>query len=628
MALPTPRIELIVERGALPEGGGTVRALLTAYVDFPPFDRDRDPLSVALVIDRSGSMSGEPLHYAKRAAITAVTALVDGDRVAVVTYDSEVRAIVPSTAVTADRSAIVRAIEHVDSGGNTALHAGWVEGCTQVLTAPVASGLGRVVLLSDGQANAGITDPAQIADDVHRLTADGVTTSAIGLGRSFNENLMRAIADAGAGRYAFVETPDQLEEFFAMELAGLSALRGRAPTFTLLGDGIRITAAVGAARIASDDPRTLHLPNLTAGLRGMWLLTLELAPGARLTGFRYAWHDLFTQTADEVVASLALPLLPDLDLAQAPMHPEVAVRIRSEELSAGLAAIEEMVDRMRLVDAGVALADLQRSVAAWPEGPERDAQQADLERMADAIRSRDERLSRKRLHKGRYDHESGFRDDHFRAMTERERRWKESRLARMAHEAAPASTFTLLRSDGTTVRVDVVVGDITDEQVDAIVNPSNRGLFGTGGVDGAVHRRGGPELTAACRAIGGIQYGEAVVTPGFRLPAARVIHTTTPPFKGGGMHELATLETAYAASFDLAQRLRLRSLALPAIGTGDFGYPPEEATQVAVRVALRAILQPSALEGVRFVLRNDALADTYRRTLAHAVPQAASGGAS
>jgi Ca-activated chloride channel homolog len=97
-----------------------------------------------------------------------------------------------------------------------------------VLTAPVASGLGRVVLLSDGQANVGIVDPAAIAEDVARVTADGVTTSTIGLGRHFDERMMRHLADAGHGSYTFVESPDGLEGLFETELAGISALRGRA----------------------------------------------------------------------------------------------------------------------------------------------------------------------------------------------------------------------------------------------------------------------------------------------------------------------------------------------------------------------------------------------------------------
>ena len=296
MTLPTPRIDLRPERGALPAGGGTVRALVDLAVDFPPSEREREPLSLALIIDRSGSMSGAPLQHAKQAAVAAVTALRDGDRVAVVGYDQQVGLVVPSTPVGEDRGAIAQAIAAVRAGGTTALHAGWVEGCTQVLTAPVASGLGRVVLLSDGLANVGVTDPAAIAEDVARVTADGVTTSTIGLGRQFDEGLMRHVADAGGGSFTFVESPEQLDGLFETELAGLSALRGRRVTLELRGRGVRFVSASGGARLAGGGPAgtTLELPDLIAGLPREFLVTLEVEPGAAIDGLRLSWHDTFT----------------------------------------------------------------------------------------------------------------------------------------------------------------------------------------------------------------------------------------------------------------------------------------------------------------------------------------------
>ena len=628
MQLPTPRIDLTPERGALPAGGGTVRALLRMAVDFPPSERERDPLSLALVIDRSGSMSGAPLEHAKHAATAAVTALRDGDRVAVVAYDHQVDLAVPSTAVGDDRGPIARAIAAVRPGGTTALHAGWVEGCTQVLTAPVASGLGRVVLLSDGLANVGVTDPALVAEDVARVTADGVTTSTIGLGRHFDEGLMRHLADAGHGSYTFVESPDQLAGLFEAELAGLSALRGRRPTLALRGHGVRVVAALGGARLpepgadASAGAPALHLPDLIAGLPRELLLTLEVAPGARLDGVRLSWDDTFTRAAETLDVDLDVPTLPDADLARRPVIEAVASAARVADLAAEVARVERLARDERLGEAEVALVALNYAVAAWPADEARAAQLGDLGEMLEAVRERDAAMAKKRAHRALYERERGVRSAEVRKMAAMEQAWTHSHKAHAA--PTPAESFTLLRADGSEVRIEVTVGDITDQPVDAIVNPSNRGLFGTAGVDGAVHRRGGPELTAACREIGGIRYGQAVVTPGFRLPAGRVIHTTAHPWKGGGFGELATLEAAYAASFEIAQRLRLRSLALPAIGTGAFGYPVEAATEIAVTVALRALMQPGELALVRFVLFEPPMAELYRRVWAQAVPQAAS----
>jgi Ca-activated chloride channel homolog len=626
MTLPTPRIDLRPERGALPAGGGTVRALVDLAVDFPPSEREREPLSVALVIDRSGSMSGAPLQHAKQAAVAAVTALRDGDRVAVVAYDQQVDLVVPSTAVGQDRGPIARAIAAVRAGGTTALHAGWVEGCTQVLTAPVASGLGRVVLLSDGLANVGVTDPAAIAEDVARVTADGVTTSTIGLGRQFDEGLMRHLADAGGGSFTFVESPEQLDGLFETELAGLSALRGRRVTLELRGRGVRVVGALGGARMPGDGPAgtELELPDLVAGLPRAFLLTLEVAPDAELTGLRLTWHDTFTQAPETLDLDLDLPTLPDAELARRPVAEAVASAVRVAKSAEMMQRIEELTRRGRLPEAEATLDALRREIAAWPADAAREAQLADVAHLLEAVRSRDDVLAMKRAHHAHYERERGVRGADLRKMAAMEGDWTAAYKARQAPHATVERSFALLRADGSQARVEVVVGDLTTQRVDAIVNPSNRGLFGTAGVDGAVHRRGGPELTAACREIGGIKYGQAVVTPGFRLPAGRVIHTTTHPWKGGQFDELATLEAAYAASFDIARRLRLRTLALPAIGTGDYGYPADVATEVAVNVTLRALLQPGELALVRFVLFDPPMAELYRRVWAQAVPQAAS----
>jgi Ca-activated chloride channel homolog len=626
MTLPTPRIDLRPERGALPAGGGTVRALVDLAVDFPPSEREREPLSVALVIDRSGSMSGAPLQHAKQAAVAAVTALRDGDRVAVVAYDQQVDLVVPSTAVGQDRGPIARAIAAVRAGGTTALHAGWVEGCTQVLTAPVASGLGRVVLLSDGLANVGVTDPAAIAEDVARVTADGVTTSTIGLGRQFDEGLMRHLADAGGGSFTFVESPEQLDGLFETELAGLSALRGRRVTLELRGRGVRVVGALGGARMPGDGPAgtELELPDLVAGLPRAFLLTLEVAPDAELTGLRLTWHDTFTQAPETLDLDLDLPTLPDAELARRPVAEAVASAVRVAKSAEMMQRIEGLTRRGRLPEAEATLDALRREIAAWPADAAREAQLADVAHLLEAVRSRDDVLAMKRAHHAHYERERGVRGADLRKMAAMEGDWTAAYKARQAPHATVERSFALLRADGSQARVEVVVGDLTTQRVDAIVNPSNRGLFGTAGVDGAVHRRGGPELTAACREIGGIKYGQAVVTPGFRLPAGRVIHTTTHPWKGGQFDELATLEAAYAASFDIARRLRLRTLALPAIGTGDYGYPADVATEVAVNVTLRALLQPGELALVRFVLFDPPMAELYRRVWAQAVPQAAS----
>lgn len=136
-----------------------------------------------------------------------------------------------------------------------------------------------------------------------------------------------------------------------------------------------------------------------------------------------------------------------------------------------------------------------------------------------------------------------------------------------------------------TERLSLVLGDITELDVDAIVNAANSGLRGGGGVDGAVHRAAGPELLEACRKIGGCPTGHAVRTPGFRLKARFVIHAVGPVWQGGGQGEPRLLRHTYHAAFDVARdEPTIRSIAFPAISTGVYAFPQEQAARIALEV--------------------------------------------
>ena len=154
----------------------------------------------------------------------------------------------------------------------------------------------------------------------------------------------------------------------------------------------------------------------------------------------------------------------------------------------------------------------------------------------------------------------------------------------------------------------VVRGDLTEQAVDAIVNAANSSLLGGGGVDGAIHRAGGPAILAECRLLGGCETGDAKATTGGLLPARYVIHTVGPVWHGGSHGEAELLAACHRRSLEVARELGARTVAFPAISCGAYGYPPELAAPTAVR-AVRA--HGHGLELVRFVLFGEAIYETF-----------------
>jgi O-acetyl-ADP-ribose deacetylase (regulator of RNase III) len=167
--------------------------------------------------------------------------------------------------------------------------------------------------------------------------------------------------------------------------------------------------------------------------------------------------------------------------------------------------------------------------------------------------------------------------------------------------------------------VELVLGDLSTQAVDAIVNAANSSLLGGGGVDGAVHRAAGPALLDACRNLlrerGPLPAGEAVLTPGFAAAARWIIHTVGPVWSGGGSGEEATLLRCYRSVVRIAREHAFRSIAIPSLSTGAFGYPIAKAAPVALGAVQDEATGCPDLELVRFVLWSPSDLDCYRRLL-------------
>jgi O-acetyl-ADP-ribose deacetylase len=163
--------------------------------------------------------------------------------------------------------------------------------------------------------------------------------------------------------------------------------------------------------------------------------------------------------------------------------------------------------------------------------------------------------------------------------------------------------------------IDLVIGDITAQDVDAVVNAANPTLLGGGGVDGAIHRAGGPSILEECRGLGGCEPGEVKATGGGDLPARHVLHAVGPIWRGGGAGEAELLASCHHRAIELAAELGCASVAFPAISTGAYGYPVELAAPVAIGATAEALAQHPGVQLARFVFRDEATKRAYAAQL-------------
>ena len=213
----------------------------------------RRNLNLSLVIDRSGSMAGAPLHHALKAAESVVDRLEPDDILSVVVYDDEVDSVVPPQSVT-NKAALKNSIRKVRAGGITNLSGGWLKGCEHVKTRLDPQKINRVLLLTDGHANMGIQDPKILTATSGQKAEEGIITTTLGFAQGFNEDLLIGMARAATGNFYFIQSIDEATEVFSIELDSLRAVVGQNLKVTLeLADGVSLVDTLSLAKVSQND---------------------------------------------------------------------------------------------------------------------------------------------------------------------------------------------------------------------------------------------------------------------------------------------------------------------------------------------------------------------------------------
>ena len=399
---PSVSVSADWERPVATPGGS---AALLIRVAAPPDPRPgrRTPVDVAFVLDRSGSMGGEPLALAKRAVDAAVSHLRDDDRATLVVFDHAVDLLQPLGPATPRAKAAMRlALHGIDSGGSTDLGGGWLAGCRELAEAGASSARSRrALLLTDGQANVGITDPSELVGHAAGLRTRGISTTTLGFGHGFDEALLQALAEAGGGNFQFIERAEDLRVFFESELREM--LRVAALGLTLevgLPEGLHAFPVSAFPASRSGRTWTLALGDLPAGEELEIVFRLEVQ-GGRVgdelpVGVAADWTDPVAdrrQTARVDPPSLVVSSSADVERA-------IADRRVSEALAVQTAAAErkralDLDRRGRVVESRRAMASARDVLAAAPPSDRVRFMAQDTEAMAQQAGPYDE-ATRKR----------------------------------------------------------------------------------------------------------------------------------------------------------------------------------------------------------------------------------------
>ncbi|HTI37739.1 MAG TPA: VWA domain-containing protein [Vicinamibacterales bacterium] len=270
-------------------GNSTRYALLSFTAPEPARTHTREPVNVAFVIDRSGSMGGEKIRLAREAVVQALRMLRPADRFAVVMYDNEIEVVVSSTEASTEavRNAITQ-VERIQARGNTNLAGGWLKGCEEIAGHLRSTQISRCVLLTDGLANEGITDRNELARHSEELRARGITTTTIGLGADFDEELLEALAHAGGGHFYFIERAVQIGDCLTSELGETLETVARDVVVSVRPDAGVTATALNRFRVSpeSDGAIAVSLGDLVSRQEVSLVFKLVFPPGQQARGAR------------------------------------------------------------------------------------------------------------------------------------------------------------------------------------------------------------------------------------------------------------------------------------------------------------------------------------------------------
>jgi Ca-activated chloride channel family protein len=265
-------------RSYVPTNGVEKAYLLLELKGSSDLKAERAPINLSLVLDRSGSMYGAPLQYSKDACKFVVNQMSGEDILSLVAFDSYVSTIFPPEKVT-HKDLMKQQIDSIDTGGSTNLSGGLIMGAKHVLSQKKAGMVQRVILLSDGRANEGVTDQEKLAKIAQEYSSMGVSITTMGVGDGFDEELMEAISEHGQGNFYYIEKPDQIPQLFAQELEGLLSVVAQNIQLTLKpSEGTQITGIFGYSATEQADQLSLSLGDMFSRRLSLSLLKFLLKP--------------------------------------------------------------------------------------------------------------------------------------------------------------------------------------------------------------------------------------------------------------------------------------------------------------------------------------------------------------